>query len=304
MSSRVNQKMKFYTPFRTLLLVLLLTGIQISFAAEEDVYRIGREDILDISVWESKDLTQTVEVSSEGTITYPILGKLLVAGLKPEEVAENIRGKLAEGYVKEPKVTVVVREYNSKKILVFGEVEKPGLYKLKKKIPLLELLLMVGGVRSDAKRMTVIRPLNVEGDATPAALKATPEEGASQESAKTIDVSLIALLTRGDLSQNIQIIPGDTIYVASGSGERFYVMGQVKNPGPIEWVQDVTLLEAIKMADGATPRAALNRITVRQSRGGQEQVIKVNLADIMNGKKKDDVIIKPGDVIIVPESWI
>ncbi|HNV87161.1 MAG TPA: polysaccharide biosynthesis/export family protein [Candidatus Omnitrophota bacterium] len=294
---------KFYF---VLPLAIALLIPQISFAEDKEPYRIGREDVLDVSVWGSQDLTQTVTVSSDGTFSYPILGNVPAAGLTPEQIANDIQEKLAQGYVKDPKVSVTVKEYNSKKILVFGEVEKPGLYKLKGKVPLLELLFMVGGVKPDAKRMTVIRPLNVDqgGEAVPAAMDTTFAKEGKEDSAQAIDVNLISLLSKGDLSQNVLIMPGDTIYVSSGSGERYYVLGQVKNPGPYEWIQDITVLEAIKLAGGPTDSAALNRINIRQNRGGQEQVIKLNVADIMQGKKKDDVVIKPGDVIVVPESWI
>ena len=120
-----------------------------------------------------------------------------------------------------------------------------------------------------------------------------------------MNVDLISLLSRGDLSQNVLIIPGDTIYVASGTGLRYHVLGQVGNPGPYEWVEDITVLEAIKMAGGVNVRGAANRIRIRKVYGqGEKQEIKVNMLDIMKGKKKDDVVVKPGDTIIVPESWV
>lgn len=283
-------------------LVLILFAPSIVCAAD-DPYRIGREDVLDVNVWDSRELTQTVTVASDGSIAYPIIGNIQVAGLTPQEVANSLQEKLAQGYVKDPKITVTVKEYNSKKILVFGEVVKPGLYKLKGKIPLLELLFLVGGGKQEAKRMTIIRPLNVSEDANPTAIT-TDQEGGTNTDAKAIEIDLIGLLTRGDLSQNIFVMPGDTIYVSSGTGQKFYILGQVSSPGPYEWVQDMTLLEALKLAGGPTEGAAVNRITVRKNEGGQETVTKVNLTDIMKGKKKDDVIIKAGDVIVVPESWI
>ncbi len=276
--------------------------------SEQETYKIGRDDVLDISVWQSPDLTKTLPVASDGTITYPILGTIPALGLTPAQLQENISGKLAQGYVKDPKVTIAVKEYNSKKILVFGEVSKPGLYKLKGKIPLLELLFTVGGVKPDAKRMTVIRSTSGEEDATPAAL--TPSEGESETSAeeitqKPLEVDLIALLSKGDLSQNIFILPGDTVYVSSGTGEKYYVLGQVRKPGPYEWVQEITVLEAIKSGGGPTEKAALNRITIRkQGPQGGKETLKVNIGEIMQGKRKDDVIIKAGDVVVVPESWI
>ncbi len=271
--------------------------------AAEESYHIGSEDVLEVTVWQSPDLTKSVVVNSKGMINYAFLGDIPVAGRTPQEVEMLLKEKLAQGYVKNPQLSVTVKEYNSKKILVFGEAVKPGLYKLKGELPLLEVLFMVGGVSPNSKRMTIIRPvLASESSSSPVGTLSSKDFDKS-EGANVIDVNLISLLSKGDLSQNVMVKPGDTIYISSGTGERFYVLGQVKNPGPYEWVQDITVLEAIKMASGATDKAALNRIMIRKQ-GRKEDVIKLNVVDIMRGKKKDDVIIKPGDVIVVPESWI
>lgn len=292
-----------------LVLLIIFPGFVLAreVAVKEEAYLIGRDDVLEISVWQSPDLSKALTVGSDGTIIYPILGSLPVAGLTPDEVQKDIQTKLAQGYVKEPKVTISIKEYNSKKIMVFGEVQKPGLYKLKGKIPLLELLFLVGGVKSEAKRMTVIRPSSVGENVLPPGLnpqQTTP--AAEQDLPKPLEVDLIALLSRGDLSQNIFIQPADTVYVSAGTGARFYVLGQVKKPGPYEWVEAITVLEAIKLAGGNTEKAALNRIIVRQMGvdGKVRASVKINVAEIMQGKKKDDVLIKSGDVVVVPESWI
>lgn len=277
-------------------------------ATKQDTYVIGRDDVLDITVWQSPDLTKSVTVQSDGTIDYPLLGSLTVAGITPIDLAKTVQEKLAQGYVKEPKVNVTVKEYNSKKILVFGEVGKPGLYKLRGEIPLLELLFMVGGANQSAKRMTIIRSPKLPAAAAYAPpstdLSMFEGKGSSTTEASSMEVDLIALLSKGDLAQNVMIKPGDTIYVSSGTGLRFYVLGQVQNPGPYEWVQDITVLEAIKAAGGVKEKGAPNRIRVRKNYNGHKEEIKVNVLDIMKGKKKDDIVIKPGDTIIVPESWV
>lgn len=285
--------------------IFLLTFSVVALSADkEEVYRIGREDVLDITVWQSPDLTKSLSVLADGTIDYPLLGSLAAAGLTTTDLQKTIQEKLAQGYVKNPQVNVSVKEYNSKKILIFGQVGKPGLYKLKGPMSLLEILFMVGGVGTDGKRMTVIRPSQVSVDANPALPAASSGEENAAGSASTIEVDLIRLLSKGDLTQNIMINPGDTLYFSSGTGLRYYVLGQVASPGPYEWVQDITALEAIKQAGGVKDRGAPNRIKIRKIYNGQKQEIRVNLVDIMRGKKKDDVIIKPGDTIIVPESWI
>lgn len=298
-----------------LLLLLSFPSLSHSSEMEAEPYVIGRDDVLEISVWQSPDLTKTVAVRFDGSIDYSFLGKVPAAGRTTAELQSYIREMLAKGYVKDPKVDVTVKEYNSKKILVFGEVGKPGLYKLKGNVPLLELLFMVEGVKGAAKRLTVIRSGELSSSPIPEALKPRGQDGRSEGGIlsdeadeggdhSAIDVDLIALLSKGDLSQNIMIMPGDTIYVSAGTGMRYYVLGQVKNPGPYEWVPDVTVLDAIKLANGPTDLAALNRIKVRMKKGGRDEEIKVNVVDIMKGKRKDDVKIEPDSVIIVPKSWI
>ncbi len=306
----MNLKVKpisFFTSLTVFVAAFSLIASPAGVCAKDEPYRIGREDVLDISVWQSPELTKPVIVESDGAISYGVLGRLPAAGLTLAEVEKNITQKLAQGYVNDPKVSVSVKEYNSKKILVFGEVGKPGLYKIRQALPLLEMLFLVGGVKPDAKRMTVIRAQSGDAEKVPEGLK--PQESPAQPRAdgseKTVrEVDLIALLSKGDLSQNILIEPGDTIYVATGTGQKFYVLGQVRSPGPIEWTGEVTVLEAIKLADGAGEQAALNRILVRKNVGGKAQEIKVNVMDIVKGKKKDDVVIEPGTVVIVPRSWV
>ena len=288
-----------------LLSYLLVLPTVNATAQKEKPYLIGRDDVLDVTVWQVPDLTKSLRVQSDGTVDFPLLGNLSASGLTPAELAKLIQDKLSQGYVKEPKVSISVKEYNSKKILVFGEAGQPGLYKLKGETPLLEILFMVGGVKPDAKRMTIIRPSPQNStETTPPGSMPSPEPGAATGSSQTIEVDLISLLSKGELSQNIMIQPGDTLYFASGTGLRFHVLGQVGNPGPYEWVQDITVLEAIKLAGGVKDRGAPNRIKVRKMHDGQKMEIKVNMVEIMKGKKKDDIIVKPGDVIIVPESWI
>lgn len=280
----------------TLIIVALLVCPPITaYSNQQENYKIGNEDVLDINVWQSPDLTKTAQVNSSGTISYPYIGDIKVEGMSTLEVEKLLKDKLSQGYVKDPQVSVSIKEYNSKKILVFGEVEQPGLYKVKGSMPVLELLFLVKGVKTDAKRLTIIRPINAEQR-----LKSAK----NKEGARAIEVNLIALLSEGDLNQNAMVQPGDTIYVASGTGQKYYVLGQVNKPGPYEWVKEITVLEAIKLAEGGTEKAALNRIIIRKHAGGDDQEVRVNVVDIMKGKKKDDVVIKPGDVIVVPESWI
>jgi len=272
--------------------------------AKSETYIVGKEDVLDISVWKSPELSKRVTVESDGRISYPLIGEITAAGSSTESLAKKIEVKLSDGFLNDPKVSVSVAEYNSKKILVFGEVSKPGLFKLKGSIPLLELIFMVEGITSEGKRMTIIRAKKqANGEAIPSAL-VVGEQGDEENVGEAIEVDLLALLSKGDLSQNVMIMPGDTIYVSAGTGRNFYVLGRVKSPGPYEWSEEITLLEAVKQAGGFAAGAAINRIKMRKAGQSEGEGVKINVKDIMNGKQKDDTVVEPDDIIIVPQSWI
>ena len=91
-------------------------------------YRIGRQDLLEITVFDVEELSQTVRVADDGSITMPLLGTLDVSGLTKTELEQSIARLLAERYVRNPQVTVFVKEYTSKQIAVSGAVKKPGTY--------------------------------------------------------------------------------------------------------------------------------------------------------------------------------
>jgi polysaccharide export outer membrane protein len=117
---------------------------EIPTSQNEGPYRVGRDDVLDINVWRDPDLSRTVAVRPDGFITLPIAGDLQAEGKTPEELATEIKGKLA-AFIQKPNVTVIVREVNSSRVFVTGEVARPGAFPLKGKVSLLQAIAMAGG---------------------------------------------------------------------------------------------------------------------------------------------------------------
>jgi polysaccharide export outer membrane protein len=107
-------------------------------------FRIGREDVLDIAVWRDGDLSRVLPVRPDGFISIPILGDVKAEGRTPVELAELIRNGLTP-YVLEPKVTVIVREVNSSRVYVTGEVSRPGSYPLRGRVSMLQAVALAGG---------------------------------------------------------------------------------------------------------------------------------------------------------------
>ena len=113
--------------------------------AATTIYRIGAQDVLDISVFQVPDLTKSVQVSDAGTINLPLVGEVPVAGKTAREVERDLTAKLGAKYLQNPQVSVYVKEYNSQQVTVEGAVQKPGVIPLKGHTSLLQLIAMANG---------------------------------------------------------------------------------------------------------------------------------------------------------------
>lgn len=254
-------------------LILLLVALAAGFSYSAD-YIIGPGDVLEISVYDHADLQTRVRVGSGGTIVMPLLGQVQVSELTITKVGEKITALLADGYLVNPQVNAFVIEFRSKKVVVLGRINQPGLIELSGSINLLELISRAGGLQADAGETATVKR-KVEGKD------------------KIIPVDLDSLIQGGDLSQNIPILDGDTV-VISKSG-MCYVTGEVKKPGSYPCKGGTTVLKMIALANGFTGKA---------SKGG------VKIVRVMGDKKTvyDDVdldttLVFDNDVIVVPESF-
>lgn len=117
---------------------------------DEDVYRIGVDDDLQISVWREPELSSPVVVRMDGKITLPLLSDVTVVGLRTDELQALLTEKL-KAFVNEPQVTVVVRQIRSRKVYLFGEVIRQGTYAMSGRKTILELLADAGGPGPFAK---------------------------------------------------------------------------------------------------------------------------------------------------------
>jgi polysaccharide export outer membrane protein len=123
-------------------------------------YKIGPLDILDISVYEVPDLSKTVQVSANGTINMPLVGEVSASGKTADELEQDLTSKLGSRYLQNPQVTVLVKEFNSSRITVTGEIRKPGVYPYRGE-SLLQFVSMAGGVTDNANStILIVREVN------------------------------------------------------------------------------------------------------------------------------------------------
>jgi len=238
-------------------------------------YILGEGDVITITVYEHPDLKTTTRISGDGRVGMPLIGQISAANISVDEFAEKIKTRLADGYIVNPQVNVFIEEFGSRKATILGEVDSLGLYELRGQTSLLELISKAGGLLASAINRAVIHR----------------KKSVNQEE-RTIVVDLRRLMQDGESGRNIDIIDGDNIFIPKK--EVIYVTGQVKKPDTYNYEEDLTVIQAITMAGGTNDKAAPGRTKIIRSQGGKEQLLK--------GVKMDQMV-KPNDVIVVPESY-
>ena len=159
---------------------------------DNDKYVIGPEDVLDIFVWKEESLTKTVPVRIDGKISLPLVDDVQAAGLTPLQLKEEITKRLS-GFVDNPTVTVTVREANSYRVFISGEVKQPGIVRIRSEITLVKLIIMAGGFTEWANKRKISIITNENGK----------EKRITANYNKIID---------GDIP-DIIIKPGDTVII-------------------------------------------------------------------------------------------
>ncbi len=252
---------------------------------QEEEYVIGADDVLQIQVLDNKDLDQVLPVRPDGKISFPLAGEVHASGLTVSEFSALLTQKLAKS-VKNPTVSVIVKEVRSLRVYFVGRVAKPGVYPIKAGTSLLQALTLAGG----------------------------PVDGADLSSSyvvrgeQRIFVDLRRLVQDADLSQNVPLHRDDTIVVpemTAGANpqevleRRIYVLGKVQKPGMYTTRHDIPVLNAIFLAGGLVEPAAdlAGAFVIR----GKDR-IPIDLRRlIQKGDLSQNVMIRNEDTIVVPD---
>lgn len=272
---------RFRTLFATVSLLWLLLAAVPLLAAE---YVIGAADVLFISVLGNKDLDTVSSVTPGGKISFPLVGDVQAAGLTAQELADRLTRALSEK-IKIPVVSVSLREINSYRVYVLGGVARPGVLSSKSEITLLQALALAGGVTPGAD-LTL---------------------GYVARGNRRLDADFRKLVMQGDLSQNIILKPEDVVVVPTSLKNAVFVMGEVRNPGtiPLEPEGGYTILQLIARAGGFSQFAKPSRTVIIREEGSGKQIIPVDVQKIMdNPQGAKDVVLKPGDVVFVPQGGL
>jgi len=269
--------------------LMIFIGTFLSFAQQESPslqvndYRIGPKDLLEITVFGLPELSQTVRVSEDGSITMSLLGRVEVAGLTAQELEKKLASILDKQFTKEARVTVFIKEYQ--KVSVIGAVGKPGMYELVGPTTLLQVIAQASGITAQA--MNELYVYRLEKD--------------SKQTRITINVE--ELMIKGNQDLNIRLQPNDVVSIPMDQTLNVFVYGEVKKPGAVPYLgsKRITLLQAIAQAGGTTEWAKKSRVMIKRKdkKTGIEIKINVNLKNMIDGKIAD-IVLEEGDVVIVP----
>jgi len=281
------------------------SGARVLTSSNED-YRIGVNDVLDIKVENAPELTGEYRVTSAGTFLMPYVGRVAAQQKTPEQLAQMIADSLRGDYLKDPKVIVKVKEYNSRSFFIHGSVRNPGVYQSEGKPSLLELITLASGLSENhGSTAFIIRRLKLPVPTPPQPINgAVASPGADAENSdgpryelKSVNVNS---LLKGRFDQDMYLEPGDIVNIPP-SGV-FFVAGEINQPGSFPLKEGTTVRQAIALAQGMKFNAAASHgIIFREGLNGKREELAVDIAAMMSGKK-EDLIVQANDIIIVPNS--
>ncbi len=243
---------------------------------------LGPGDEVEVTVYGAPDLSGHSRVSADGNISMPLIGYVRIAGLSSSEAEGAIEAKLRQNnVVKDPQVSVYVKEYGSSGISVTGEVAKPGFYSALGPHRLFDVLQAAGGTTDKAANKVLISHRGQEDATTVYISKDSAEIAAS----------------------NVELQPGDTVVVPKAG--IVYVLGEVTRPGGyvLNSTGGITVLQVVAAAGGPThvASAGKTRLLRRTENGFQEQG--VDLKKLLRGKAHD-VSVRDQDILFIPSSGV
>jgi polysaccharide biosynthesis/export protein len=254
-------------------IVASILGLMMGWASAAD-FTLGPGDIVKVSVYGNPDLGVETRISETGTITFPLVGQVDLNGLNVAAAEKKLGGLLESGgFLKKPQVNIIVTQIQSRQVSVLGQVNRPGRFPLEGKRTVMDVLALAGGFSPDGgDTVSLIRKRG--GNVT-----------------KTV-IDVVDMVRTGELTKDLDIEPDDILYAERSP--RFYIYGEVQRPGAFRLERQMTVIQALAVGGGLTPRGTERGIRVkRRGADGHEQIISV----------KHDDVLQVDDVVYVKESW-
>ncbi len=247
-----------------------------------DPYRLGVDDILDISVYGEVDLQHVeVPVRPDGMISFAFVGDVRAAGRTVEEIREEMMQRLGR-YLRSPQVTVIAKEFAQKKVFVGGEVKNPGVFYLKgREGTLLDVLYKAG---------------------------LTTEKAGLDSAYLMRDNRVVAAdfkdLILGDLSRNIDLANQDVIFIPENTRRFIYVLGEVPRNDAFDLNRPVPILDILARAGGFDRYAKKREVVVIRGSLKEPQVAHIDGKALLEGDFSQNIMVQPGDIVYVSLSKV
>jgi len=254
--------------------LLLACVLLVACAGAGAAETLGAGDSIRISVFQNPDLSLETRLSARGTITYPLLGEVALAGQTPAQAGAQIAEELRRrDFLRDPQVSVALVQLRSRQVSVLGEVAHPGRYALDgASTRLTDILAQAGGIAPGGGDEVIV----------------LARRGGEVEK-RRVDVP--AMVRAGDLQQDLELQAGDTVYVPRAPV--FYVTGEVRRAGAYRLEPGLRVMEALSLGGGLTPRGTERAPRIhRRMPDGSVKVLEARLTDP----------VLPGDVIRFGES--
>lgn len=275
-------------------------------------YPIGPGDVIEISVPAMEELkNRSVRVTAEGTILLPFIGHVQAAGLTEAELVEQLQPRLKD-YLRNPRVSIFVKEYNSRQVAVLGAVTRPGIYNITSGSEnILEMISRAGGILPESESRIHLIPVEpLKGEAAKEVVSTLPADLLPKDLASPIlKKTAPILIDVKELSYgghqhylSLPVRPGDTIMVPGGA--QILVEGWVEKPGALKMSPGLTVSGAVAAAGGVLFAADTSTVAViRPNRDGKTVSLPANLDKIKKGEMTD-IRLQGGDIVQVSSSSV
>jgi len=252
-----------------------------------DKYTLGPGDILNFSLYGRPELDRTqIFIQPDGCISYLQAQNIHADGLTIDELREKMEAELGKSY-KNPLVSVTPLELHSKKYFILGKVVDKGAFSMDRPTTILEAVAKARGIETGLFEQNTVeladlpRSFLVRGH-------------------QRMNVDFEKLFFEGDLTQNIELEPGDYLYFASANTNEVYVLGSVAAPGVQGFSPKMTVISAITQRQGFTKDAYREHVLVVRGSLHQPKVFVINTDDILHGRAPD-FLLEPKDIIYVSD---
>jgi len=259
----------------TMLVLLFAPGV-----CRAGDYVIGEGDVLSIHVWGEEEMQTTTAVRPDGKISMPGIDDVTAAGSTLPELKARVKKKIS-ALIKDPILNIsLVRSVNSRVYVVGGGVD-PQVFDMTQRTTLLHVLASVGTlVNADLNKAYVYRD------------------------GKKVMTDFEGLYSRGEFEKDIQLHPGDTIFLPVKYDRNVFVLGAVNDPKAILFQEGMTVLDALLQAGDFNKYADEDEITIIRKNGGEQVTVKVRTKDLIKkGDLQQNVMLEAGDYIIARESF-